>query len=121
VPGGPALTVRPEPVPVHECDHRYASGGYQPSAKLSHLVQVRDRCCTFPTCSRHARDSDWDHTVPYHHGGPTCTCNGSARSRSCHRLKQAPGWHVTQPAPGWHQWQTPSGRTYTQPPYQYPI
>jgi hypothetical protein len=124
VPGGPALTVRLEPVPTYECDHRFASGGYQPGAALRHLVQVRDRCCTFPTCNRHARDSDYEHTVPYlpyHQGGRTDACNGSARSRSCHRVKQAKGWQVTQPEPGRHEWTTPSGRTYTQPPYQYPV
>ena len=121
MPGGLAFTVRLEPVPTHECDHRFESNGYQPSDTLRHLVQVRDRCCTFPTCGRHARESDFEHAVPYHKGGRTDACNGSARSRSCHRVKQSKGWQVTQPRPGFHQWTTPSGRTYTQPPYQYPV
>ena len=120
LPGGRPFTVRLEPVPVTGCDHRHESHGYQPNDTLRHLVQVRDGTCTFPPCSRHARESDFEHAVPYDQGGRTCACNGSARSRRCHRVKQSEGWTVTQPQPGWHQWTTPSGRTYTQGPMQYP-
>jgi Domain of unknown function (DUF222) len=120
LPGGREFTVRLEPVPVTGCDHRHESRGYQPSDTLRHLVQVRDGECTFPPCSRHARESDFEHAVPYDKGGRTCACNGGARSRRCHRVKQSKGWTVTQPRPGWHRWTTPSGRTYTQGPMQYP-
>ena len=120
-PGGRELTVRPEPVPTYQCDHRHESHAYQPNDKLRHLVQVRDHTCTFPTCNRHARESDFEHAVPYDKGGRTCACNAGARSRKCHRVKQAPGWTVTQPRPGWHQWSTPRGRTYTPGPKRYPV
>ena len=120
LPNGSTRTAGLEPVPVLDCDHRHESHGYQPSDTLRHLVQVRDHTCTFPTCSRHARESDFEHAVPYHRGGRTCPCNAGARSRQCHQVKQTPGWNVTQPAPGWHQWTTPTGRTYWQRPYQYP-
>jgi Domain of unknown function (DUF222) len=120
MPSGQELTFKLEPIPVTDCDHRHESHGYQPSDTLRHLVQVRDGTCTFPPCSRHARESDFEHAVPYDKGGRTCACNGSARSRRCHRVKQSPGWRVTQPRPGWHQWTTPSGRTYTQGPMRYP-
>jgi hypothetical protein len=121
LPGGTLLTVRLEPVPTHDCDHRHESAGYQPNDTLRHLTQVRDYQCTFPSCSRHARESDFEHARPFDQGGRTCACNAGARSRACHRIKQSPGWQVTQPQPGWHQWTTPSGRTYTQAPYQYPV
>jgi hypothetical protein len=120
-PGGLELAMRIEPVPTRDCDHRHESHAYQPNDTLRHLVQVRDCTCTFPSCSRHARDSDWEHAQPYDKGGRTCACNGGARSRRCHRVKQSPGWKVTQPKPGWHQWTTPAGRTYTQAPYRYPV
>jgi hypothetical protein len=120
LPSGQQLTVKLEPIPVTDCDHRHESRGYQPNDTLRHLVQVRDGECTFPPCSRHARESDFEHAIPYDKGGRTCACNGGARSRRCHRVKQSPGWTVTQPQPGWHQWTTPSGRTYTQGPMQYP-
>jgi hypothetical protein len=107
-------------VPVTGCDHRYQAPGYRPGAFLRHLVEIRDGCCTFPCCSHPATRSDFEHAVPYHQGGQTCACNAGARSRRCHRVKQTPGWEVTQPLPGWHQWRTPTGRTYTQGPKEYP-
>jgi uncharacterized protein DUF222 len=120
LPGGRELTVRLDPVPTLECDHRHETRGYQPSDRLRHLVQIRDGTCTFPPCNRHARESDFEHALPYDQGGKTCACNAGARSRACHRVKQSPGWHVTQPKPGWHRWQTPAGRVYTQEPKRYP-
>jgi hypothetical protein len=120
VPSGLQYTVPLEPVPTHHCDHRRESDAYEPSDALRHLVQIRDHQCTLPTCSRPAKESDFEHAVPHDQGGKTCACNAGARSRACHQVKQAPGWNVTQPKPGWHQWQTPSGRTYTQEPNRYP-
>jgi hypothetical protein len=119
LPDGRRLTVRLDVVPTFQCDHRYETHAYQPSAKLRHLVQVRDGTCTFPSCNRHAKASDFEHATPYDKGGKTCTCNAGARSRACHRVKQSPGWNVAQPKPGWHQWQTPSGRVYVQEPKRY--
>src|SRR5580693_8851632 len=120
LPDGRELTAELEPVPVYDCDHRRESHAYKPNDALRHLVQIRDAECTFPCCTRHARESDFEHAVPYDQGGRTCACNAGARSRRCHRVKQSKGWAVTQPQPGWHQWTTPSGRKYTQGPKQYP-
>jgi hypothetical protein len=120
LPDGRNLTVNLGPVPTFTCDHRDESHAYQPNDTLRHLVQIRDGECTFPPCARHARESDFEHAVPYDKGGRTCACNAGARSRACHQVKQSPGWKVTQPRPGWHQWETPSGRTYTQGPKRYP-
>jgi hypothetical protein len=120
LPDGRNLTVHLEPVPTRECDHRHESHAYQPNAALRHLVQIRDGHCTFPPCSRPARESDFEHALPYDKGGRTCACNAGARSRACHQVKQSPGWNVSQPRPGWHQWTTPTGRTYTQGPKHYP-
>ena len=121
LPSGLQYSVDLAPVPTYDCDHRNESHAYQPNDTLRHLVQIRDHTCTFPPCSRHARDSDFEHAVPYDQGGRTCACNAGARSRRCHRVKQSPGWNVTQPKPGWHQWSTPRGRTYTQGPRRYPV
>ena len=121
LPNGSSLTAELRPVPTFECDHRYESHAYQPNDTLRHLVQIRDGECTFPPCSRHAREADFEHATPYDKGGRTCACNTGARSRACHQVKQSKGWNVTQPKPGWHQWETPSGRTYTQGPKRYPV
>ena len=119
LPGGQQLAVRFDVVPTDDCDHAHEVDSYQPSERLRRLVQARDHTCTFPPCSRPARESDFEHAVPYDKGGRTCACNAGARSRRCHQVKQSPGWTVTQPKPGWHQWQTPTGRTYTQEPWRY--
>ena len=121
LPGAPfPLSVDIDPVPTYDCDHRHESRGYQPSDKLRHLIQVRDGKCSFPACTRHARESDFEHAMPYGKGGRTCGCNAHCASRSCHRAKQSPGWHVTKPLPGWTRWTTKAGRTYEQGPWRYP-
>jgi hypothetical protein len=119
LPGGRELAVRFDVVPTHECDHRHEVSSYQPGERLRRLVQVRDQECTFPPCSRPAKDSDFEHAVPYDQGGRTDACNAGARSRRCHQVKQSKGWTVTQPKPGWHVWTTPTGRTYVQEPWRY--
>ena len=119
LPGSRRLAVRFDVVPVFGCDHRYRVSSYLPGDRLRRLVQVRDQECTWPPCSRPARESDFEHAVPHDKGGATCACNAGARSRRCHRVKQLPGWTVTQPKPGWHSWTTPTGRTYVQEPWRY--
>jgi hypothetical protein len=119
LPGGRELAVRFDVVPTHDCDHRHQVNTYEPSRRLRRLIQVRDQECTFPPCSRPARESDFEHAVPYDQGGRTDACNAGARSRRCHQVKQSKGWTVTQPKPGWHVWTTPTGRTYIQEPWRY--
>ena len=119
LPDNRRFTVHLGVVPTLDCDHRYETPGYHPGARLRHLVQVRDGTCTFPPCNRHAKESDFEHALPYEKGGRTDACNAGARSRACHRVKQSKGWAVTQPRPGWHQWTTPSGRVYVQGPKRY--
>jgi hypothetical protein len=73
LPGGRNLDINLTPVPVSECDHRHESAGHQPNDTLRHLVQVRDGTRTSPTCTRHARESDFEHAIPYDKGGRTYT------------------------------------------------
>jgi hypothetical protein len=108
------------PVAVSECDHRYRTEGHDPGDLLRHLTEVRDGTCTRPGCARPARKCDYEHAEPFEAGGPTCMCNGSAVCEHDHQIKQAKNWQVTQPAPGFRQWTTPSGRSYTSQPRQYP-
>jgi len=121
LPGAPLpFTTDIHPVPTYDCDHRYESAGHDPGRQLRHLIQVRDGKCSFPACSRNARESDFEHALPYLNGGKTCGCNGHCCSRSCHRAKQSRGWQVTKPRPGWTRWTTMAGRVYEQGPWQYP-
>lgn len=57
------------------CDHAQAEVRYRPSRKLWHLVTARSTQCTAPGCSRPAASCDLDHTIAWHHGGPTSPCN----------------------------------------------
>jgi Domain of unknown function (DUF222) len=119
-PAGRDYTVDIGPLAVTDCDHRDQSAGYQPSDRLRHLTEIRDGECTWPPCRRTARVCDFEHAVPYDQGGKTCACNAGARCRHHHHAKQAPGWRLDQHLPGYHTWTTPSGRTYTTGPTQYP-
>jgi hypothetical protein len=120
VPGGQRYRVETHEIPLHNCDHRHATGSYRPGALLRHLVMIRDGECTFTGCSHPADQCDFEHALPYEKGGATDACNTGARSRRCHQVKQSNGWSLTQPEPGWHRWQAPSGRAYTKAPKRYP-
>jgi hypothetical protein len=103
------------------CDHKHQAAGHDPGVKLKHLTGILNQCCTFLTCRRPHRTSDYEHSTPYGKGGRTCLCEGGPVCRHHHRDKQAPGWHLEHgPARGWFTWTTASGRTYTTKPTQYP-
>lgn len=74
-------------------------------------VQVRDRSCIGPGCTRPARRSDLDHTIDHGHGGPTVPANIGPACRRHHTDKDR-GWRLTQPEPGRFCWTSPLGNTY---------
>jgi hypothetical protein len=120
IPEGDSKTFTLNPIPIWTCDHRYQTSRHDPSALLRHLVEIRDGACVQACCGRPATRCDFEHTIPWETGGRTCACNGAARCRRDHQLKQAKNWQAIQLAPGFHQWIVPSGRTYTTGPRQYP-
>jgi hypothetical protein len=103
------------------CAHQRHSAAYRPPATLQHLIRVRQQACGFPGCRRPASQCDLDHTTPFQRGGLTCECNLAPLCRKHHRCKQAEGWRLEQPEPGVLVWQTPSGRTCTITPTEYPV
>jgi hypothetical protein len=119
--GGPGLLVSFDPMDTGRCDHRFQATGHDPGAKLRHLSQVPHATCTGPWCRRPAARCDFDHNIPYQAGGRTCLCNGGPKCRHDHRLKQDPRWKVDQLPDGTFKWTTPTGRTYTTEPTQYPV
>jgi hypothetical protein len=103
------------------CDHAHQADGHDPGVKLRHLTGILNQCCTFLTCRRPHRQSDYEHSTPFEKGGRTCLCDGGPVCRHHHRDKQAPGWHLEHGENrGWFTWTTASGRTYTTKPTQYP-
>ena len=108
LPGGQELAVRFDVVPTHDCDHRYQVSTYQPGDRLRRLVQVRDHECTFPPCSRPARESDFEHAIPYDKGGgPTratrapaaAAATRSSRCRAGPSPSQSPAGTCGPPRP----------------------
>lgn len=77
---------------------------YVPTARDRERVELRDRHCVFPFCTRAARRCDCDHVVPHARGGPTCACNLAALCRHHHRLKTHAGWTYTIIEPGVYLW-----------------
>jgi hypothetical protein len=108
------------PIIRGQCDHPHGETGYRPSRKLQHLVKARNARCGAPGCGRPAARCDLDHTIAWDKGGRTCECGLAPLCRHHHRCKQAEGWRLTQPEPGLLIWYTPSGRSYTTGPTQYP-
>jgi hypothetical protein len=115
-----ALTVTVRPLAVGECFHQRESLGYRPAPSLRHLINVRQRTCSFPGCRNPAARCDQDHTIPHDQGGRTCECNLACLCRRHHQAKQAQGWRLDQPEPGVLLWRLPHGRSYRVEPPRYP-
>ena len=79
---------------------------------LAEQVDLRDRHCVFPRCSRPARRFDTDHVLPLGAGGVTCACNLAPLCRRHHRLKTHARWLYTTLTPGMFLWTSPYGYQY---------
>lgn len=108
------------PIEAGTCSHAREVPGYRIPDSLHHIVKVRQKSCSNPICATPATRSDDDHTLPHDQGGRTCECGIAPACRTCHRTKQAPGWHLEQPSPGVLIWRPPHGRRYTVTPDVYP-
>jgi 5-methylcytosine-specific restriction endonuclease McrA len=86
--------------------------GYRPPTTMRHAVQARDERCMFPSCRRPATQSDLDHTLAHHLGGPTCGCNLAALCRHHHRAKGSGGWTLIHLWPGVLLWISPTAHWY---------
>jgi hypothetical protein len=89
--------------------------------RIREQVQLRDRTCVFPNCTRPARGCDVDHVVPFDHDadaegrpqpGPTTTSNLACLCRFHHRLKTHSPWRYETTAPGTFEWTSPHGLRY---------
>jgi hypothetical protein len=117
-PGGLEFTLENLAGP---CDHAHQAAGHDPGVELKHLTGILNQYCTFLTCRRPHRQSDYEHSKPFEKGGRTCLCEGGPVCRHHHRDKQAPGWHLEHGENrGWFTWTTATGRKYTTKPTQYP-
>jgi hypothetical protein len=107
--------------PVIDLNAQLTAQGYKVPADIREQVQLRDRTCVFPRCTRPARGCDIDHVIPYdHHAeaegrpqpGPTQTDNLACLCRFHHRLKTHSPWRYEMTAPGTFEWTSPHGHRY---------
>jgi hypothetical protein len=92
------LTSRGAGLRVTWCDDLPPAPGYRHTETMRAVVELRDRTCRHPGCSRRATACDCDHVVPYPQG-PTHPDNTCCLCRRHHRLKtHAKRWeHVFDP------------------------
>lgn len=67
--------------------------------------------CSFPGCVAPAEDCDYDHYLPWAHGGETSTTTGGPKCDHDHQLRDH-GW-THQRIKNQDHWTSPLGHTYT--------
>ncbi|MBD3947485.1 HNH endonuclease signature motif containing protein [Nocardioides ganghwensis] len=107
--------------PVIDLNAQLTAPDYDIPDRIREQVQLRDRTCVFPSCTRPARGCDIDHITAYdHHAeaegrpqpGPTRTDNLACLCRFHHRLKTHSAWNYDMTAPGVFEWTSPHGHRY---------
>jgi 5-methylcytosine-specific restriction endonuclease McrA len=107
--------------PVIDLNTQLSAQSYEIPDRLREQIQLRDRTCVFPRCTRPARGCDIDHVIPYDHDaedegrpqpGPTSTDNLACLCRFHHRLKTHSPWRYETTAPGVFEWTSPHGHRY---------
>jgi hypothetical protein len=99
----------------------YGRTTYRPPVALADHVRARDRTCRFPNCNRRAANCELDHRRPWEDGGTTCPENVGPLCARHHHLKHEAGWTLIRLADGTSRWISPLGRTYDEPPAEYPV
>ncbi|WP_431841261.1 DUF222 domain-containing protein [Calidifontibacter indicus] len=89
-----------------------ASARYEPPPKIREFVQLRDRSCRFPGCSRPAIRCDEDHVQEWP-TGDTKGANLAAMCRHHHDAKTKGHWDVEMTDDGICTWISRTGRRYT--------
>jgi hypothetical protein len=107
--------------PVIDLNAQLTAHGYEIPDRFREQVQLRDRTCVFPRCTRPARGCDVDHVIPYDHDadaegrpqpGPTRTDNLACLCRFHHRLKTHSAWRYAMVENGVFEWTSPHGHRY---------
>jgi hypothetical protein len=107
--------------PVIDLNAQLTAQGYKVPDRIREQVQLRDRTCVFPWCTRPAQACDVDHVVEYDHDadaegrpqpGPTRTDNLACLCRFHHRLKTHSAWRYAMVENGVFEWTSPHGLRY---------
>ena len=95
--------------PVIDLNEHIHVEGHEVPARLREQVILRDHACVFPWCTRSARKTDADQTIPHADGGTTSSDNIAPLCRRHHRLKTHSAWTYTMLEPGSFLWSSPHG------------
>ncbi len=85
---------------------------HDPPKDMATQVDLRDRHCVFPWCTRRASKCDKDHVIAWKPGDQTCACNLAPLCRRHHRLKTHGRWRYLVLKPGMFLWTSPHGYQY---------
>jgi len=102
---GMSVTVRP----VIDLAEHIPVTAYEIPDRHRQQVELRDRTCRFPYCTRAAMRCALDHARPHGRGGPTCPCNLVPLCRRHHRAKTHSQWRYQVTKIGTYVWQSPAG------------
>jgi len=105
---GVKVTVKP----VIDLHDQLASAAYVVPDRIKEHVELRDRTCVFPHCTRPARACQKDHITAYDDGGPTAPENLGSLCQHHHNLKTHTRWTYTMVEPGVYLWRSPHGYTF---------
>ena len=96
----------------------YGRRTYAVPDPLRRFIELRDRVCRFPGCSRAADQCQIDHAVAWDDGGHTSAANTGALCQRHHQLKTHGGWRIVESrVDGSCTWRSPLGREYpVEPP-----
>lgn len=97
-----------------------SSDTYEVPAPLKRFLEVRDRTCQFPGCSRTAARCDKDHRRPWRLGGPTSATNLCCLCKRHHNTKHDAGWTYNWEADRTIVWTSPNKQTFKRPPPEPP-
>ncbi|PPH25345.1 hypothetical protein C5C31_04265 [Rathayibacter rathayi] len=88
-----------------------------PPPRMRLALQLRDRTCRFPGCTRPAASAEADHTLEWRHGGATALHNLASLCVAHHHVRHGDRWSYTLHPDGAADWTTPTGRrVVTRPP-----
>ncbi|PPF67945.1 hypothetical protein C5C18_00285 [Rathayibacter tritici] len=88
-----------------------------PPPRMRLALQLRDRTCRFPGCTRPAASAEADHTLEWRHGGATALHNLASLCVAHHHVRHGDRWTYTLHPDGAADWTTPTGRrVVTRPP-----
>jgi len=91
-----------------------------PPARMRLHLQLRDRTCRFPGCTRSAATAEADHTIEWRHGGETALDNLASLCVAHHHVRHGDRWTYVLHPDGTADWTTPTGRRVTTRPAPVP-